>query len=568
MLKKIASLLLSFTILCTTVNIFTFAKAPASPTPIPSSMNFDIPAPNEKMEVGRKKYIETFDDKIIFHNIHPKTKDLIFARDFNNTFVKYLPKKDDATSDFFQQETRREGIKKAVDDIFETWKLNGVPMNVIANEQFSNWLIREFTYYCKDKNLVKYAIYDSAFESLTETLQKTISRATAGINDYLPIAVKGAGILSATYVASKLVGLFGDVNNFRHRFWTWLKSMLSVSRHRIEDNPEKIAQGISEEAKKKLVGQDEVIDKVANKLAGHFEKVKRNKQMNVIENSPCIMCFAGDSGNGKSELAKIIAETIGKKPIYINPQMLKIDNSAEGKSPIEQLFGTVTTVDAKGKKMEVPTELAAQIKSNNEVVIVFEEWDKMSRFDLTGSIDEFLRQINDRGFARVGKDTLHFSPKSVIILTTNESKESLEKGSALGRTDNYINVQDTTGARTVVGHDPSFLFRLTKIYFKALDASDLLKIAEPKIDELKKYYKKQYKINVEVPDKIVREMADSAAKKKKGARGINEYTEQIDAAAVDFRVWCQNNKAKYKNRTISVTFDKDRDEVRYQQERF
>lgn len=568
MLKKIASLLLSFTILCTTVNIFTFAKVPASPTPIPSSINFDVPAPNEKIEFGRKKYIEIFDDKIVFHNIHPKTKDLAFARDFNSTFVKYLPKKDDTTNAWQQQEERKADIKKAVDDIFEAWKLNGVPMNVIANEQFSNWLLKEFTYYCKDKNLVKEAIYASAFDSIVETIQKTISRATAGINDYLPIAAKGAGILSATYVASKLVGLFGDVNNFRHRSWTWLKSMLSVSRHRIEDNPEKIAQGISEEAKKKLVGQDEVIDKVANKLAGHFEKVKRNKQMNVIENSPCIMCFAGDSGNGKSELAKIIAETIGKKPIYINPQMLKIDNSAEGKSPIEQLFGTVTTVDAKGKKMEVPTELAAQIKSNNEVVIVFEEWDKMSRFDPTGSIDEFLRQINDRGFARVGKDTLHFSPKSVIILTTNESKESLEKGSALGRTDNDINVQDTTGARTVVGHDPSFLFRLTKIYFKALDASDLLKIAEPKIDELKKYYKKQYKINVEVPDKIVRDMADSAAKKKKGARGINEYTEQIDAAAVDFRVWCQNNKAKYKNRTISVTFDRDRDEVRYQQERF
>lgn len=95
------------------------------------------------------------------------------------------------------------------------------------------------------------------------------------------------------------------------------------------------------------------------------------------------MCFAGDSGNGKSELAKIIAEKIGNKPIYINPQMLKIDNSAEGKSPIEQLFGTVTTVDTKGRKMEVPTQLAAQIKSNNEVIIVFEEWDKMSRFDPT-----------------------------------------------------------------------------------------------------------------------------------------------------------------------------------------
>ena len=235
-------------------------------------------------------------------------------------------------------------------------------------------------------------------------------------------------------------------------------------------------------------------------------------------NGACVLYLYGDSGVGKSETANVISKSLCRtsNPLVINPSMLKVDHSNDAKSPIEQFFGNEVVYGIAGEKIQYPTKMAQQISTNPKTVLLIEEIDKMRAYDPTESIDEFLRQIMDRGYVIVEGRKLDFK-ETVVIITSNERMKS-----------------DAVEPRTEVDHDFSLLNRLTLVEFGPLTKEEYIKIASPIVSKLISYYYKTYKINIEISEDFFDLLGQKCCKEHKGARCIRKYMDQIKALMVEY----------------------------------
>jgi ATP-dependent Clp protease ATP-binding subunit ClpA len=360
--------------------------------------------------------------------------------------------------------------------------------------------------------------------------------------------------LFSLLIASKSIGIFGAISNFGNRLYNNVSSYFNVSFRKMQNNPEKIIEILNDNLRV-IVGQKEAKEAMIQKIASFQEEKKRARISGKKPATNCVLCLYGNSGVGKSESANIIAKSLcgTSEPIVINPSMIKIDNN---KSPIEQIFGKIETVGTKGEKLTKTSPLAAQIMTNPNTVLLIEEIDKMRNFDPHATIDEFLRQILDRGYAIIDDQKLDFS-NTVIIMTTNESKESLTNGVALGRQENKVDLSDKTAARTLVKRDQSLLNRFTLIELLPLTDEDYRTIITTKFNEFIKYCNDEYKIKLTITPATIEEIAKQCTTKIKGARSVNEYLEQLCAELINFKL---KNKNTNKHDAV-VSFHLNLDKV-------
>ena len=559
-MKKIVSVALSATLLAApSVNVSSAEDLPKGAYLFNNT--FESPAPNQKIVFkenklyGKKEFVDVTDNYFTFHNVVKSHPILSIPRNFSNIVI--------GSQKFFNQKYTSDSGKDISEVINEFYTV-GIPITYLLQDDFLNLLITDIKY--KNPNLslkdIRQGIIDSNKGNRSDAIEKLCTKFIDFISESVPKIGKFGAAFVVTTVLGKCTSMFESFHNYSSKALAYLKRKFSVSRNKMESNPEKVAELLEKNLKENIFGQEEAIEKIVTKITGYLEERQRNSRTKQRKKSYCILCFYGDSGVGKSEAANIIAKALCNEtsPINVNPQMLKVDKSEEGKSCIEQLFGDTTSVDTRGRKTKTPTKLATQLMDNNKTVLIFEEFDKMRKFDPDGSIDEFLRQAYDRGYVIVGDRKLDLSD-TIIILTTNESKESLEKGLSLGRESNKVDINDDTGARTVVDRDQSLLFRLTTVEFKPLNEEAFIKIAKPKLEKIQEYYKNYYKINVIISDAVLNNIANTAVTKRKGARSINEYTEQISASMAEFRRKCNELHVDYKNKNVHIDFDKNTDTI-------
>ena len=559
-MKKIVSVALSATLLTTpSVNVVSAEEPPEGAYLFDNT--FKAPAPNQKIVFkenkfyGKKKYVDVTDSYFTFHNVVKSHPILYISRNLSNIVIR--------NRGFYGQKYTPESGKD-ISDVINEFYTAGIPSSYLLQDDFLNLLITDIKHENPNLSLkdIRNGIIESNWDNQGDSIGKLCTKITAFMNESAPTVGKFGAAFVAANVLGKSTRVFESFHNYFSKALAYLKRKFSVSRNKLENNPEKVAELLEKNLKENIFGQEEAIEKIVTKITGCLEERQRNSKTKQRKKSSCILCFYGDSGVGKSEAANIIATALCNEtsPINVNPQMLKVDKSEEGKSCIEQILGDTTSVDTRGRKTKTPTKLATQLMDNNKTVLIFEEFDKMRKFDPDGSIDEFLRQAYDRGYVIVGDRKLDLSD-TIIILTTNESKESLEKGLSLGRESKKVDINDDTGARTVVDRDQSLLFRLTTVEFKPLNEEAFIKIAKPKLEKIQEYYKNYYKINVIIPDAVLNNIANTAVAKRKGARSINEYTEQISASMAEFRRKCNELHVNYKNKDVHIDFDKNIDKI-------
>lgn len=202
--------------------------------------------------------------------------------------------------------------------------------------------------------------------------------------------------------------------------------IIPITNSQIENTSKRLASGNSmpdvfnkdklEAAFARIQGQSEVLTDIMHKLA------RNDLRLDSDNNRPLTMLFAGPSGVGKSEVAKIIAQEItGTKPIILN--MTEYHSSAS----INRIIGAPPGYAGSDSHMELPFD---SLESNPYQTILLDEMDKADE-----SVQTLFYQAFDEGVMKTnqGKE-INFS-KAIIIITTNAGNMSVAKPLGFDTTD-------------------------------------------------------------------------------------------------------------------------------------
>lgn len=148
-----------------------------------------------------------------------------------------------------------------------------------------------------------------------------------------------------------------------------------------------------------IKGQNKVIDFL-------LDTIERDNLDIYPRMKPLTLLFAGNSGVGKSEIAKILAMTMtGVKPIILN--MTEYNSSAS----INRIIGAPAGYVGSDSKSELPFDI---LESNPYQVILLDEFEKSSK-----AVQRLFMSAFDEGFIKTSKGKIVDFSKSIIIATTN-----------------------------------------------------------------------------------------------------------------------------------------------------
>lgn len=153
------------------------------------------------------------------------------------------------------------------------------------------------------------------------------------------------------------------------------------------------------ELKDIIKGQSETIDYV-------IDSVRRDSLKLYPRQKPLTMLFAGNSGVGKSEVAKILAKGLtGTDPIILN--MTEFNNSAS----LNRIIGAPAGYIGSDSKNELPFDI---LESNPYKLILLDEFEKADR-----AVQRLFMSAFDEGYIKTAKGAVVDFSKTIIIATTN-----------------------------------------------------------------------------------------------------------------------------------------------------
>lgn len=238
------------------------------------------------------------------------------------------------------------------------------------------------------------------------------------------------------------------------------------SKNISEDDSTKLTN-LGKEIKSEVVGQDEAVDKIVR-------SVLRNKAGLSDMNKPIgTFLFLGPTGVGKTFLAKILA----KKLFTSDKDMIRFDMSEfMEKHTVSRLIGSppgYVGYDDAG-------QLTEAVRRNPYSIILLDEIEKAH-----SDVYNILLQIFEDGILTDGQGkTVNFK-NAVIIMTSNiGSKETKERGSGVGFTQNTLLSNSITERALKNKFAPEFLNRIDAIIkFESLGENEIKRIIDLELNK-------------------------------------------------------------------------------------
>lgn len=148
-----------------------------------------------------------------------------------------------------------------------------------------------------------------------------------------------------------------------------------------------------------IKGQDDILDKVIEQLVSYDKNLYPKKK-------PLTLLFAGSSGVGKTEITKIIAESMtGVPPIILN--MTEYHSSAS----INRIIGSPAGYAGCDSDAELPFDC---LESNPYQIILLDEFEKCNI-----SVQRLFMSAFDEGYIKTSMGKIVDFSKAIIIATTN-----------------------------------------------------------------------------------------------------------------------------------------------------
>lgn len=285
-------------------------------------------------------------------------------------------------------------------------------------------------------------------------------------------------------------------------------------------NNEKVIVDVNEMKNKLSVikGQDEAIDYLV-------DTIERDNLSLFPRQKPLTILFAGNSGVGKTEVVKIIANYItGVKPIILNMTEYT-DNTT-----INRIIGSSAGYVGYDSKMELPFDI---LESNPYQIILLDEFEKAHR-----SVQRLFMSAFDEGYIKTARGKIIDFTKTIIIATTNAGHTTksdpigfMEDGSSSGASmadlSKFFDIELLNRFTKVINFNP-----ITKSIFREIVADTY----ERHVKDVKDKHPSFVFLNDTLDDAALDEFVEKHFLKESGARPVRpEIQKYIENAVLDFK---------------------------------
>ena len=273
------------------------------------------------------------------------------------------------------------------------------------------------------------------------------------------------------------------------------------------DNMDRI-QNLEMNVKNKLYGQDEVVDKVLERVYVSFAGIGNETKPTAS------FLFLGPTGTGKTELAKLLSKNL-------DMPLLKYDMSEYSeKHSVSSLIGPPPGYVGFGDSQVQGGRLISDLSKNPHSILLFDEVEKAHP-----DIFNIFLQMLDEGTV-TGSNGKQVSMKNTLIILTSN----------LGSADNERNnigfgSLDKSGEDDKALKDffkPEFRNRLDMVCkFNKLDTLSIKKIVVKFIEELKKPLLEKHNINLNLSEPVIDYLAEQGYDSKMGARPLARKIDEL-----------------------------------------
>lgn len=296
----------------------------------------------------------------------------------------------------------------------------------------------------------------------------------------------------------------------------------------ILDEKDKL-KNLDQELKKYIIGQDEVLDNVSQ-IIQHSQLQLSNPNRPLAS-----FIFVGESGVGKTELAKTLAQVLYPG----SDALIKLDMSEFNESfSVSKILGSPAGYIG----YKESNQFTDKVKMNPYSVILFDEIDKAHR-----DVGKLLLQMLENGEITDSTGRKISLKHAIMILTTTIGAQEANKA-GIGFGDGKNNRSETDKIlkdQLKEYFSPELINRLDKIcLFNNLETKDLVKIAQLEIDRLNEQLKK-YKTKIATETKIMNWLVKQLPDKKSNARDIRYYVRQEVEKLISTIILNKQPKHKY-----------------------
>jgi len=294
-----------------------------------------------------------------------------------------------------------------------------------------------------------------------------------------------------------------------------LSMITSVPIQRLAEKEGDRLAKMGESIRKKIVGQDEAVDRVVR-------AIQRNRAGLKDPNKPIgTFIFLGPTGVGKTQLAKILTEYLFDSV----DNLIRIDMSEYmEKFAVSRLIGAPPGYVG----YEEGGQMSEKVRRKPYSVILLDEIEKAHP-----DIFNLLLQVLDEG-RLTDSNGRHIDFRNTLLIMTSNigSREIKEYGTGLGFSnvskrnisDNTRNIIEKALKKTFT---PEFLNRLDEqILFNALTKDDICKIIDIELDDLfKRIENAGYKLSIDEKAKMF--VADQGYDPQFGARPLKRAIQRL-----------------------------------------